>query len=352
MRRIIACILMAITVATATFTVGALPQANAQSSENVEFHFLDVNSIDKSVGGTGSNPVGSADCILILDNGVTTLVDAGEGYVNSSNKVVKYLKDQGVQKIDHLFMTHPHSDHYGGIPAVVKAFDIGTAYYAPIADWFKVRTDEIDGGTKGYYDRAIIALQEKINSDGTGVKFEAPDAEGKVYQVTENSSFTVYNCLACAYNDHREMQFNDYSMIMKYTYKQVNALLNADINVHYEYVMLGKVKANGEKCESTDPDAIAPMGEIDILKLPHHGNNTLTTHTLLKVANPNKLNRFAVVTGGVASQNFPVQQRMAQYNYKVTITGYAGKNGTNDVVISTDGTLAGTDFVGSVYTSW
>ena len=43
---------------------------------------------------------------------------------------------------------------------------------------------------------------------------------------------------------------------------------------------------------------------------------------------------------------------MAQYNYKVTITGYAGKNGTNDVVISTDGTLAGTDFVGSVYTSW
>ena len=343
---------MAITVATATFAVGALPQANAQSSENVEFHFLDVNSIDKNVGGTGASPVGSADCILILDNGVTTLVDAGEGYVNSSNKVVKYLKDQGVQKIDHLFMTHPHSDHYGGIPAVVKAFDIGTAYYAPIADWFKVRTDEIDGGTKGYFDRAIIALQEKINSDGTGVKLEAPDAEGKVYQVTANSSFTVYNSLACAFNDHREMQFNDYSMIMKYTYKEVNALLNADINVHYEYVMLGKVKANGEKCESTDPEAIAPMGEIDILKLPHHGNNNITTHTLLNEANPNKLNRFAVVTGGVGSQNFPVQQRMAQYNYKVTITGYAGMNGTNDVVISTDGTLAGTDFVGNVYTSW
>ena len=203
MKRLVTVLSLMLTILLATMIgiVPVLTTAEPATDEGVTFHFLDVNSIDKNVGGTGAAPVGSADCILIEDHGVVTLVDTGTEFVNSSNKVIKYIKDLGITKIDHLFLTHPHNDHYGGVPAVVEAFDIVNAYYTNLQDWNKIRPCEVTWYTKYFFDVAIIALQEKINSDGTGVNLISPDQEGKVYQVTDDSYFTVYNCLAVVKNN-------------------------------------------------------------------------------------------------------------------------------------------------------
>ncbi|MDK2794567.1 MAG: competence protein ComEC, partial [Caldanaerobacter sp.] len=61
---------------------------------------LTVNYID----------VGQGDSIFIqTPSGKTMLIDAGTPEMGS--KVIKYIKSQGINKIDVLIGTHPHNDH-------------------------------------------------------------------------------------------------------------------------------------------------------------------------------------------------------------------------------------------------
>ncbi len=349
MKRLVTVLSLMLTILLATMIgiVPVLTTAESATDKGVTFHFLDVNSIDKNVGGSGAAPVGSADCILIEDHGVVTLVDTGSEYLNSANKVVKYIKDLGINKIDHLFLTHPHNDHYGGVPVVVEEFDIVNAYYTNLQDWNKVRPCEVEWNTKYYFDVAIMALQEKINSDGSTVNLISPDKEGKVYQVTDDSYFTVYNCLAVVKNDYREPEFNDFSMMMKYTYKDINALFTGDVNIHYEYTLLGEVMPDGTRCAAGTAGAVAPVGEIDIFKLPHHGTQgSLSTLNFFNKINPSKTARFAVITGYVSNVGAATRGRCKDNGYALKIT--SGSNGSADVVINTDGTLAGTKWLDSV----
>ena len=78
-------------------------------SSNLEIYFFDV---------------GQADSIFLNNNGYTMLIDAGNN--DDGNKVVKYLKDNGVKKLDYLIGTHPHEDHIGGLDNVINAFEIET----------------------------------------------------------------------------------------------------------------------------------------------------------------------------------------------------------------------------------
>lgn len=324
-------LLMVLVFACAMLFVPTLTSgAGLESAQNVEFHFLNVNSIEKDTGG----PIGSADTILIIDNGVITLVDTGTEQKTSTSKVINYLKDLGISKIDHLFLTHPHNDHVGGAPDVVEAFDIVNAYYTTPADWTRLRPSEYNWDTKLMSDLMSLSLDEKVNSDGSTVNVIHPDQEGKVYTINKDSYFTVYNCLAVVKNNYREPEFNDFSMMMKYTHKNVNALLTGDINIQYEYTMTGLVTTYGTKCSADDPNAIDPVGPCQIFKLPHHGTQgSLSTEAFFAHINPNKDTSYlAVVTGYRSNIGKDTQPRCEKYGYQYKVTH------DGDVVVKTDGT--------------
>lgn len=303
--------------------------------DTVTFHFLNVNSIEKESGG----PIGSADCTIIEDHGVITVVDVGTKYKTSTDYITAYLKDLGVSKIDHLFVTHPHDDHLGGVPNIVKAFDVVNYYYTTLKDWSHVRPCEMDWDTKYYYDAAMRAVTEKINSDGTAVNLIVPDEEGKVYKISDDSSFTVYNSKAVVENNYTEFEFNDMSMMMKYTYKGVSALITGDINRYrgdasgYEYTLTGEVDKNGNKVAAGSENAIAPVGDIHILKVAHHGTEgSLHTEDLLSKINPSKKAYAAVITGYRSNIGASVIGRLNKYGYDVKVTH------DGDVTVTTDGT--------------
>ena len=344
MKRFITCILMVLTLLLSS-VVGLVPMAFAEGEDvsgGATFYFLDVNSLDRNVGGSGSAPIGSADCILIVDHDeatdkdVVTLVDTGTEYANSNKKVVDYISNLGITKIDHLFLTHPHNDHYGGVPAVVAAFDIVNAYYTSPNDWGDVRPCEVEWLTKYYYDIALMSILQKVNSDGSAINVISPDKEGTVYQVTSDSYFTVYNCVAVVKNSFREPEFNDFSMMMKYTHKNVDALFTGDVNIHYEYTLLGEVMPDGTRVAAGTEGAIDPVGDIEIFKLPHHGTQgSLSTENFFKKINPTKKKACAVITGYVANVGGSVRGRVKSYGYDLKIT--SGTNGSSDVIIHTDG---------------
>ena len=82
---------------------------------NMVTHFIDV---------------GQGDCILIQVNNKNLLIDSGTS--DSKSKVIRYLKNNNITKLDYVIATHPHDDHIGGMASVIKTFKVGE-FYAPKA---------------------------------------------------------------------------------------------------------------------------------------------------------------------------------------------------------------------------
>ncbi|MDD1696386.1 MAG: MBL fold metallo-hydrolase, partial [Methanoregula sp.] len=66
--------------------------------------------------------VGQGDSTLVMFRGKTILIDAGESEMG--DQVVSDLTALGVNRIDLLVATHPHSDHIGGMQKVLAAFPV------------------------------------------------------------------------------------------------------------------------------------------------------------------------------------------------------------------------------------
>jgi competence protein ComEC len=88
--------------------------------------------------------VGQGDSILIRSpEGKVALVDAGP-----SKDTLDILKDEGVDRIDVVIVSHHHADHIGGMAAVIKK-------YKP-----KVYADSSSSHTSGVYKKLLAAVDQ------------------------------------------------------------------------------------------------------------------------------------------------------------------------------------------------
>ena len=79
--------------------------------------------------------VNHGDAVIIdLPNGETLMIDTGTRQ-NNERYVVPFLKrhlprdEAGNQRIDHIFITHWHYDHFQGLGSLLENFDIGSVRY-------------------------------------------------------------------------------------------------------------------------------------------------------------------------------------------------------------------------------
>jgi competence protein ComEC len=89
-------------------------QAQAPSSKALEIYFLDVE------GGQAT--------LVVSPSGQSMLVDAGwpgfEG--RDAGRIQAAMKDAHVSRIDYMLVTHYHTDHVGGVPALATKVPMGT----------------------------------------------------------------------------------------------------------------------------------------------------------------------------------------------------------------------------------
>jgi competence protein ComEC len=73
---------------------------------------------------------GGAATLIVTPAGESILVDAGwpgfEG--RDANRIQAAMKQAGITQIDHMVMTHYHTDHYGGIPELARRVPIKNFY--------------------------------------------------------------------------------------------------------------------------------------------------------------------------------------------------------------------------------
>ena len=70
--------------------------------------------------------IGQGDSIFIEINEKNILIDAGEE--EHASTIIAYLRTYDVEKLDLVFLTHPHEDHIGGMGEVLSEFEIGEFY--------------------------------------------------------------------------------------------------------------------------------------------------------------------------------------------------------------------------------
>ena len=212
--------------------------------------------------------VGQGDCIYImLPNGETVLIDAGEA--TASGDILKSLKDNNDKRIiDYVIATHPHSDHIGGMAAILEDFAVKNIWM-PDA----IHTTET---FEGLLD--IIAAK--------GLKIQIAEA-GKILFDYGNLKAEFLAPCGSSYSD-----LNNYSAVLLLTYNDRRFLFMGDAESESEAEIL-----------ATGRDIFA-----DVLKVGHHGSSTSTTKVFIENVSP----QYAVISCGIGnSYGHPTSQTLS-----------------------------------------
>lgn len=238
------------------------------------------------------------DAHLLLDGSVVVLIDAGEKYA-ADQALIPYLSKKKIDRIDHFFISHPHTDHYGGLESLLDSgILVDNIYYnlppEGMDDWNYKLGDFL----------ALIMRASNLGSTvrdiGVGFKVELASSNIEVLYAQEGSTL----------KNGRQVSINDYSLILQWDAGGFRTLFTGDLNEP-----LGTELAT------------EPHYKADILKVPHHGVTGIAPNTFFDVVNP-KLNMFPSTA---ALWNHPRGDRVKRWTIESNI--YYCNNGLNGNVV-------------------
>ncbi|MDP9052287.1 MAG: ComEC/Rec2 family competence protein [Acidobacteriota bacterium] len=250
--------------AFAWIAVAVLPLAAAiilwPSPPDVHLNQLEATAID----------VGQGDSILIVSpNGRAMLIDAGGptgAAANAENAaaaqnafdigdqiVSPYLWSRQIRRLDVVALSHAHSDHMGGMPAILRNFRPRELWVAVDPDSDPFRALLAEAATLGIRVRHLRA-GDRLDFDSIPVTVLAPTP---------------------AYNNSGPPTNND-SLVLRMQFDRASALFEGDAEVPSERAMAS--------ASLTNPNL--RLGPDTLLKVGHHGSRTSTTPEFLALAAP------------------------------------------------------------------
>ena len=186
--------------------------------------------------------VGQGDSELVCCNGEYMLIDAGEP--GASDAVLEYLDALGIDKLDYLVCTHGHSDHCGGLDAVVESLEVETVFTSPYT------------GDSASYEIFTDAVYD------AGLELTVPEL-GESYSLGE-ARFSFLGPLEDYDNT------NDDSLVIRLEYGDTSFLFTGDMT------------AKAEKDLINDGARL----RCDVLKVGHHGSSGSSCYQFLYEAQP------------------------------------------------------------------
>ena len=203
--------------------------------------------------------VGKGDCILVQAGGSSVLIDTG--YDNTSSEVVSYLRNQGVERLDCLVITHYDKDHVGGLRAIGKAFGIDAVYLPGY-----------EGADKNY--RATKATVNDLGLPAQRVTQKQVLAFG-------DASFTIYPSSLVYIPDAKGNEGNDDDLSL------VTTLAFGEDS----YLFAGDLEKDGIAAYLK-----SGLGRFDVLKMPDHGQKCGNTDEFLSDVQP----KITIITDSAA----------------------------------------------------
>ena len=244
-------------------------------TQNMEVHFINVGQGDSTY--------------IELGDGTDILIDGGES--KYGNTVVNYLKN--LEKdidLEYVIATHPDSDHVGGLQEVFKQLDVKNFYYPTDAPHNTQTWNNVLNLAKAEGCKVLDAKSgTTLNIGGAVLKFVHPEID---------------------YKDN-----NEDSVVTLLDYNNTEVLLTGDAESTTENDMVNQNL----------------VGDVDVLKVGHHGSNSSTTQAFLDKVKP----EHSVISVGENSYGHPtstILNRLVNSGSKVWRTD---KNG--NIVLNSNG---------------
>ena len=274
----------------AFFSAGLLAYADEPAAVEVvgalNVHFLDVGQADS--------------CIIELPDGKNMLIDAGENKKESKQAILNFVEEnikgtdgKTIKYFDYVILTHPDSDHCGGMADVLKKYPAKVFYrpnvYADRAgDFTDPETAIKDLGKNNIKDTSTYynAIRAGYNPD----KVNDVESVGHVFDPLNDDislikpdslketdpnyyTFTFYAPLGKTYSD-----WNDYSPVMILDYHGKRFMLSGDAEKNCEKGFVEKAATKEGKYSIFDDNFT-----VDVFKLGHHGSRTSSSEAFIEV---------------------------------------------------------------------
>jgi glucan-binding YG repeat protein/beta-lactamase superfamily II metal-dependent hydrolase len=286
------------------FNTNGFYQGTITNDENdLYIHYLDV---------------GNADCAFIkLPSGETVLIDTGD--TTTTNTLIDFLNNQNLKTdlfipkingqttttaastiitsnsnntvqsttsnlnngkgvIDYVILTHPHSDHIGGMIELMKNFNIGKVI---IPKYFEM---------KGYSPGNTTVSEDNINI----IKYDYNIYKATMDALLKNGQTLVQADPDSYIDSEHILQFlhsdTDYSKLEVDTYYEEYGSFNDNCAIVYlnyydlQGLFTGDIQWNAEN-DFVNRKALKD-NQVDILKVPHHGNIGSSSYTFIGYVQP------------------------------------------------------------------
>lgn len=201
------------------------------TDKDLEIHFIDVGQGDSAliIGPFGN---------YMIDGGGSRLGDMDIG----SSITLPYLLKNGVSKLEAVFISHGHEDHYRGFLPVIDQLSIGAVY------------------TNGVFNQELYekAKQRDVPIFELHKGIQAELGKGAMLKVLwpENNGYEYKN-------------ENDNSMVLMLEYLGKRILFTGDI----------------EEAAEREVSSVYDI-DVDVLKVPHHGSSTSSSYQFLENVKP------------------------------------------------------------------
>jgi len=205
--------------------------------------------------------VGYGDAILIQLGGQSFLVDTGAK--KAGDKLLRALAARDVERLNGVFLTHPHNDHIGGLKALAQRYEIGMVY-APAIALDMEKTDKLAADVGVSLQR--LSAGDKVTADSGAV-------------------FEVLGPLELNGEDD-----NDNSLVLRLNAGGLIWLLTGDMQFAEEASLL----RSGADLKA------------DVLKVGNHGNPDATSDEFARAVSP----RVAVISTSTAEDSDSANPRV------------------------------------------
>lgn len=228
------------------------------------------------------------------------MIDTGY-FKQAEDMLIPYLISKKIKKIDLVFISHPHQDHYAGLLMLVKKGIRLKEVYFNLPNK-EICDAEIPWGCNY---KELLQYHESLEKSGVPVKVANA---GDKFEIGTAASLEILYAYDGVNTPVGRTDINDMSLIMKLTNGTQTALFTGDLNAR-----IGEYLAKEGKGI-----------KADILKLPHHGTEGAAPDIFFEAVAP----KVAMVPSPALLWCSPRSARMKTWftNRKIPtyVNGFAG----------------------------